>query len=297
MADGRGALWQTLREPAEQGIRALGAATAAWRKPPDFLLIGGRRCGTTTLFYGLTQHPAVVPQVLSAGWLPLREHRKGTRWLDQPRRGGPWYRAHFASDVTRRRYQLRHGAAVTGEATPWYLSAPGTAERAANECPDAKILAVLREPARRSWSQFVEQQKRGHEPLTDFAEALAAEDDRCIAGVTSPDGVRRSAAFALEHLTYRFQSEYDLRLGPWLEHIPRERVLVIRSEDLYADVAGTLAKVASFLELPPFTFVAEHRNQAATGETEPASVEALREHFRPHVRNLERMLDQPFGWD
>jgi hypothetical protein len=297
MADARGQVWQAVRGPAEGTIRAYGAATAGWRRSPDFLVIGGRRCGTTTLFYGLTQHPAVMPQVLSAGWLPLREHRKGTRWLDQPRRGGRWYRAHFPSDFTRRRYQAVHGAAITGEATPWYLSAPGTAERAARECPEARIIAVLREPARRSWSQFVEQQKRGHEPLSDFAAALAAEDDRVLAGVTSPGPVRRSPHFALEHLTYRYQSEYDLRLQPWLERFPRDRILVLQSEHLYADVAGTLRRVADFLDLPAFDFVTEHRNAAATGQDEPAAVAELRAQLRPNVRNLESLLDQPFDWE
>lgn len=292
----RGPLWQRLRGPAEGGLRVVGAATAYWRPPPDFLLIGGRRCGTTTLFYALMQHPAVVPQVLSARWLPLREHRKGTRWLDAPRPGGVWYRAHFATTFTRDRYRRRFGAAVTGEATPWYLAAPGAAARAAREAPEAKLIVVLREPARRAWSQFVEQRQRGNEPLPDFAAALAAEDRRRRDGVVTTDGALRSPAFADEHLGYRRQGEYDDCLEAWLTHFPRRQLLVLRSEDLYADTPATCAEAAAFLGLPPFDFVAEHRNRAAVDEPDPAVAAALREHYRPHVDRLEALVGRPFDW-
>lgn len=294
--DERGAVWRRMREPAESLLRGWGAATARWRPPPDFLVIGGRRCGTTTLYYGLLQHPAVLPQVLSARWLPLREHRKGTRWLDAPRPGGRWYRAHFATTFTRRRCARRHGVAVTGEATPWYLCAPGAAERAATEAPDARLVAVLRDPVRRAWSQFVEQRNRGHEPLDDFAAALAAEDERCRVGVVTPDGRRRSPAFAAEHLTYRRQSEYDVCLHAWLDRFSRDRLLVLRSEDLYADVPTALGQVAAHLGLPPFEFRAEHRNRAATGHPDPAVVAELRRHFAPHVARLEALLGRSMGW-
>ncbi len=292
----RGRLWTSLREPAEGALRTWGAATAALRPPPDFLVIGGKRCGTTTLYYGLLQHPAVLPQVLSAGWLPLSEHRKGTRWLDAPRRGGPWYRAHFATTITRSRTARRHGAAVTGEATPWYLFAPGAAERAAQEAPEARIVAVVREPVMRTWSQFMEQRKRGNEPLDDFAAALAAEDDRRATGVVTADGRRRSAAFATEHLTYRWQSEYASGLAPWMARFPADRMLVVRSEDLYADVPATLARVGDFLGLPSFPFQAEHRNPASRGRPDPLVTEQLRAHFEPHNARLAELLGTEPWW-
>lgn len=305
----RGRLWRSARVPAEGALRAWGAATASLRPPPDFLMIGGKRCGTTTLYYGLLQHPAILPQVLSAGWLPLSEHRKGTRWLDAPRRGGPWYRAHFATTLTRARTARRHGAAVTGEATPWYLFAPGAAERAAIEAPRARIVAVLREPVLRTWSQFMEQRARGHEPLADFAAALAAEDERTRVGVVLADGSRRSAAFATEHLTYRGQSEYDRGLAPWLEHFPRAQVLVVRSEDLYADVPATLHHVADFVGVGDvggvggvggfggFAFQAEHRNRAARGLPDVALAADLRAHFRPHNERLAALLGTTPWWE
>ncbi len=295
-ANARGRLWRGVRGPAEAALRAAGAGTARWRPPPEFLVIGGRRCGTTTLFYGLAQHPSFVPQVVSSRWIPLREQRKGTRWLDAPRRGGAWYRGHFATSATRDRVRRRTGAAITGEATPWYLFAPGTAARAANEVPGAKLVAVLRDPVRRAWSQFEEQRQRGHEPLDDFAQALRLEDDRVRAGYVDPTGRTRSPAFALEHLTYRRQSEYDTAIEAWLARFPRGQLLVVRSEDLYADVPGTLATVADFVGLAPFGFTTEHRNRASSSDPPTEVVARLRTHFDPQVARLEARLDQRLAW-
>ena len=39
--------------------RNLNGVTASLRKLPDFLVIGGKRCGTTTLFEFLRQHPRI----------------------------------------------------------------------------------------------------------------------------------------------------------------------------------------------------------------------------------------------
>lgn len=299
-SEGRGRLWRTARVPAEASILAMGAATARWRQPPDFLIIGGRRCGSTSLYYGLMQHPAVLPLVLSAGWLPLKEHRKGTRWLDRPRRGGAWYRGHFPTDLARQRTSRRAGAAITGEATPWYLAAPGAAERAHAEAPDARLIVVLRDPVERTYSQFLEQRKRGHEPLEDFAAALALEEYRRRHGVELADGTHRSAAFANEHLTYRRQSEYADRLAPWLRRYRRDQLLAVRAEDLFADSVAVLQQVSTFLGLPPYEFEAEHRNSAksaAVPKAPPVEVaEALRRHFAPHQQRLEALLGQSFSW-
>ncbi len=297
----RGRLWSSARPAAEALLRTWGAATAAARTPPEFLIVGGRRCGTTTLYYGLSQHPGVVPQVLSARWLPLREHRKGNRWLDSERPGGRWYRAHYPTVWTRRRVARHVGAAVTGEATPWYLCAPGAAERAAREAPDARIIVVLREPVARAFSQFQEQRRRGHEPLSNFEDALTAEDERVAHGFIGPAGQEFSPAFALEHVTYRFQSEYDTALTDWLTRFPREQVLVLQSEQLYADVSGALAEVASFLGLPPFSFRTEHRNRAEGPKAtepgvSPGTANHLAAHFAPHNEELERLTGQTFTW-
>jgi hypothetical protein len=278
-------------------IRAAGTVTAGGRDLPDFLVIGGKRCGSTSLYYGLLQHPSVVPQFPGKGLVPVRDNRKGVHYFDHEYgRSERWYRSHFPHDRQRRRTIAQTGAAVSGEATPWYLFAPGAAERAAAVAPDAKLIAILRDPVDRAHSHFLEQRRRGHEPLDDFAAALDAEEERCVSGVTDARGTVRSAAFAHEHLTYTLQGEYDDGLEPWLERWPRDRVLVLRSEDFFTDAPAVLAAATEFLGLPAHPFASEQRNASSGARPDDAARSRLAVHYAPRVERLEAMLGRSMGW-
>lgn len=289
----RSAVERLVRAGGEHAFRGFGMATAPVRPAPEFIGIGGKRCGSTSFHFGLLQHPSVLPLFPSADRLPMKEHRKWVRALATPEPSAVWYRSHFPSGFARRSHGNVFGPAVTGETTPWYLFAEGAAERAAKLAPDAMILAVLREPAVRAWSHFKEQRRRGHEPLTDFAEALDAEHDRRMRGLVGAD--TRSADFATEHLTYRLQGEYAKGLRPWIERF--ERVLVLRSEDFYADAPAALNEAAVFLGVGPHAFTAEQRNATAPTSDPPVEVMAeLRRHYAPLNEELEALLGRPFGW-
>lgn len=278
-------------------IRAAGMATAGGRGLPDFLVIGGKRCGSTSLYYGLLQHPSVVPQFPGKGIVPVRDNRKGVHYFDHDHeRSERWYRSHFPHDRRRRQAIAHTGAAVSGEATPWYLFAPGAAERAAAVVPDARLIVILRDPVDRAHSHFLEQQRRGHEPLDDFSAALDAEEERCTAGLTDRGGVVRSAAFAHEHLTYTLQGDYDDGLEPWLERWPRDRVLVLRSEDFFTDAPAVLATATTFLDLPEHPFASEQRNASSGARPDDSARRRLAAHYAPRVRRLEEMLGRSMHW-
>ena len=238
----------------------------------------------------------MVPQFPQKGRLPVKENRKGVHYFDHAAdRSERWYRSHFP----RQRVRSATGEAhtVTGEATPWYLFAPGAAERAAGVLPEAKLLAVLRNPVDRAHSHFLEQRRRGHEPLATFGDALEAEPQRCREGLVDAHGRRRSAAFAREHLTYTLQGEYDRGISTWLEHFDRDSLLVLRSEDVFANAPAELARVASFLGLADFVFRAERRNATSGADPDADSARRLARHYAPGVARLEAMLNQPMGWD
>jgi hypothetical protein len=232
----------------------------------------------------------------SARWLPMREHRKGARWLDRADPDDRGYRAHFVTRWTRGRVARRCGAAATGEATPWYLFAPGAAAAAGRLAPDARLIVVLREPVQRAFSHFREQRRRGHEPFSDFGAALAAEAERVVTGLRLADGSVRSPAFAREHLTYRGQGEYDRALSAWRSHFDDDRFVIVTSEELYADSASVLGEVADRLGLPPHPFRAEHRNPTSGPEIDAGTAAELRAHYRPGVVRLEELLGRSTGW-
>ena len=99
--------------------------------------MGGQRCGSTSLHNYLAEHPQVGrPRIKEIQYLSI-EHARGERW----------YRGHFPT----RAYAARSGHAVerpllVGEASPYYLFHPLAPGRAAALLPDARIIAVLRDP-------------------------------------------------------------------------------------------------------------------------------------------------------
>ena len=194
------------------------------------------------------------------------------------------------------RVAARVGAAVTGEATPWYLFAPGAAAAARRLAPDARLVVVLRDPVARAFSHYLEQRRRGHEPLKDFAAALDVEHERTESGVRLGDGSTRDRYFAREHLTYRAQGEYDVALDSWKRHFDDDQMVVVTSEDFYADTAGILGEVATRLGLPPHPFEAEHRNPTSGPALDPGLASELRTHYRPGIARVEAFIGRPTGW-
>jgi hypothetical protein len=97
--------------------------------------------------------------------------------------------------------------------------------------------------------------------------------------------------------TYLIRGLYAEQLGHVLDAFPRQRLLVLPSEELFARPAETVARVVAFLGLPPASVNVSRR--FAAGRYEPAS-EAIRgrlaEFFRPHNERLYDLLGQDLGW-
>ncbi|MFW6774493.1 sulfotransferase family protein [Nocardioides sp. CPCC 205120] len=281
-------------QPAKQAVgtavRLGGTATAAWRPGPDVLVVGAKRSGTTFLWSALLSHPQVLPL------LPAAQHVKSPHWFTRHAdRSEAWYRGHFPTTATRRRHALRHGAALAVEADPAYLFDPRVATRAHQVLPDACIVVLLRDPVERAYSHYRERVKAGVESL-GFAEALAAEPGR-LAGererlAADPTYHPR----ALDWYSYRARGEYADQVAAWLEAYGPDRVLVLRSEDMYADPAAALGRVQDHVGLdrrPP----ASTRRNRAPGDALPAGpAEELRAHYEPHTKELARLLGTEVWW-
>src|SRR5687767_7266324 len=111
------------RERLQGALRAYGASTRRFRPPPDFLIIGAKRGGTTSLYRYLAQHPQVVARSLT------QSHFKGAHFFDTGyAKGLPWYESHFPTRGYRRMLERRHGGPiVAGEGSPYYLFHPHAA--------------------------------------------------------------------------------------------------------------------------------------------------------------------------
>jgi len=291
---GRGAneslLWK-LRRPvvpaAKRAIRRYGAATSGRRVLPDYLLIGAKRGGSTSLARSLTESPGVQ------GLFPQREALKGTYYFDVHHgQGEAWYRSHFPT-------RSALGSNIVGDASPYYLSHPHAAERARQLVPDARIICVLRDPVDRAFSHYRERVKQGVETLPTFEEAIDAEPAR-IAGEFERM-LKDPAYVSWNHLNFAYmdQSTYAASVERWLEHWPRDQVLVMRSEDMYADPQAALSETRQFLGLGgvydphPADL---HQNKLPAATVAPATRERLWQQFSTDVERLAALLDEPVWW-
>ncbi len=272
-----GRVRRKLRRSARQ---AGGLATSAGRALPDYLIIGTQRGGTTSLSRHLTSHPMVV-----------RPSLKEIHYFDRnPAKSVDWYRAHFPHTK-----DLDAGK-LTGEATP-LLFHPHAAAAAAAIVPDARLIVLLRNPIERTHSGWRLQVEAGHEPL-DFETAIRTEDERVAEGRrrTLADPTHVDDTY-LRHC-YLERGRYAEHLERWLRVFPRDQMLVLRSEDFFADPQPIFAHTLEFLGLPPGG-PDEFRkaNASSRSALEPATRGWLADYFRPHNERLYELLGRDMAWD
>lgn len=279
-------------------LRAYGAGTAILRPFPDFILIGGKRCGTTSFYFQALRHPGILPMFPSARFLPKPRDSKGPHYFDSHSQHGlAWYRGHFPSRFKRRLVEWRTGGPVSaGEASPYYLYHPLAPQRVAGVLPGVKLIVLLRSPLERTYSHYREQRRNKTETL-GFEDALEAEAVRTAGEEERLLADPRYSSFAHEQQSYVRQSEYVRGLRRWLEHFPRESLLILPSELYYTDPAAAFGRVFNFLCLPAADIgVAPVLNAAPQSPMNASTRRRLEEHFAPFNAELEALTGQQFPW-
>jgi hypothetical protein len=278
---------------AKAALRRWGMATADLRPPPDFLIVGTKRGGTTSLHDYLLRHPAVLPL-----W-PRPERVKGTYFLAEgwSSQGRRWYLSHFPTRLTRALASRRVGERVAaGESTPYDLFHPLAPARARELAPDARIVVLLRDPVERAFSHYKERRRHDHD-LLPFGEAVAAESARTAGEEERILADPAYVSFAHRHWTYVAQSRYSAGLRRWLEVYPAEQVLVLRSEDLFAKPHDVYAEVLAHLGLSDRPLEgAEQLNAEPSRDMDDDVRRLLEGELRDDVVALEALLGRNMGW-
>jgi hypothetical protein len=205
---------------------------------PNFLVIGAAKGGTTALHRYLKQHPQIfmsTPKELR--FFPFENRRPDFR--------GPGDEADTATMVTdiedyRAHFAAGAGYPARGESSPLYLYFPQTAGRIRHHIPDAKLIAILRHPADRAYSQFLMKRRDGRERL-GFGEALAAEGRRIADGWS-------------HHWHYRQRGFYAAQLKPYFDLFDERQIRVYLYEDYVNDPDGFMRDIFRFLNVDD-TFV------------------------------------------
>lgn len=244
---------------------------------PDFLCVGAQKAGTTTLHELLQAHPGVFLP-------PLKEVHYFSLHFDRPL---SWYESVFASARPRQ---------VAGEITPYYLFHPAAPARIAATVPGAKLIVLLRDPVDRAISGYFHSRRHGMEPL-GIAEAFDAEQERtrdAERGLAEPG--RRNSSHQWHG--YVARSRYELQLPRYLERFPRSQILLLRSEDLFAEPGVAWHGLLDFLGLPPLELPSP-MPRANAGSGEAAAVDAglrarLRAALEPTYAAMAR--DHGISW-
>lgn len=269
------------------GYVMLGSYTAQDRLAPDCLLIGGQRCGTTSLFRALMQHRRVVRP----------SFHKGVNYFDiNYHRGPAWYAGHFPLRRTASRRVPPGAKPVVFEASGYYMFHPLALERAVRDLPNVKLVAMLRDPVERAFSAWKHESARGYE-TEPFIVALRREDER-LAGERERLAAEPSYySYAHRHYAYRSRGEYFDLLRPVTELIPRSQLHIMYSEDFFSDPDREFAALADFLELPMQHGMEFERFNARPSRSMPQEARAyLSNHFSPRRSQLEEFVGRPAPW-
>lgn len=241
---------------------------------PDFLGLGAQKAGTTTLHRLLRNHPGVfVPAGKEVHYFSLHSRR--------PLR---WYASRFAAAGPGRR---------SGDITPYYLFHPEAPTRIAAAVPHARLVVLVRDPVERALSGYFHAVRHDMEPLAieaafDAEEERLRDADRVLA---SPGGRHSSHWWH----AYVARSRYEAQLARYLDLFPRDRMLIARSEDLFADPHPTWTRIQEFLGLqvvpPPATLP-----RANAGAGEAATVPpGLRARLRTRLESTYVAMRRDFG--
>ncbi|CAN5495037.1 sulfotransferase [soil metagenome] len=202
---------------------------------PDFFLIGAPKGGTTALHAALLGHPQLHLSAVKEPKFFLCDEQPP----DPSRQRGPGD-AHSAREWIWRRsdygrlFEDAPADSLCGESTPFYLYDPAARRRLAAAVPDARLIAVLRDPVDRAYSNWTHLYSDGLETEPDFVTALDLEPSRIAAGY---------APF----WHYAGLGRYGEQLRDLYTLFPREHVLVLRYRQLAEEPDRTLALVSQFL--------------------------------------------------
>lgn len=183
---------------------------------PNAVVIGAMKCGTSSLHYYLDLHPEIgmsSPKELDF-FVDDYVREDGVALSGNWRRGVAWYAAHF-----------RPGDRVRGESSPNYTapSVAGVAERMAQVIPDARLVFLARHPIDRIRSHYLHVRLKGSESRP-LEEVLAEPGNYLVE-----------------------QTRYARVLEPFLARYPRDRLLLLRTEDLKAHRRETIRTTFHFL--------------------------------------------------
>jgi len=242
-------------------------ATAALRPLPNSIIIGGMKCGTTTLNAWLRSHPEVAFSAI-----------KEIHFFDQNYEKGPdWYRSFFPI------WERLLGAKCVLEATPAYLfRASVVAERMHRLVPEARLIVMLRDPVKRAISHYGHRVRNGEEDRS-IEEALLSDYGKAVGTDNS----------------YKTRGLYADQIQMFRKFYADHQIMVIKSEDFFANPGPIYAAVLNFFGVcqRPLPEGSSPRNVGQRHAEIPVEVtEHLYQYYQAPNQRLVELLPSFSAW-
>jgi hypothetical protein len=210
---------------------------------PEFFVVGHPKCGTTALYEVLRMHPQIYMPVLKEPHFLAKELRYRPEWgdnFDLPRTMED-YLSLFAPAEPEQR---------AGESSACYLWTRTAAAGIAELQPEARIIAIIREPASFVRSLHLQFVQTHMERETALGEALALEEAR-REGLDAPRSPSNwpEVLAAAGGLVYSSYVDYVAQLRRFHDHFAPENVLVLIYDDFRSDNEATVKRVLRFLDV------------------------------------------------
>lgn len=200
----------------------------------DFFVVGAARCGTTSLYNYLIQHPEIyLPKIKELNYFS-EVASKDLSLYDKPKKGQFYHTKIIKSlSVYKQLFSDALESQVKGDISPSYMWDINTAERIYEHNPDAKIIISLRNPVARAFSHYVMNFGIGQENHTTFNQALKAPKENIWGGGN----------------LYLELSEYYKAVKPYYDRFKPENIKLLIFEDWVKEKENTLTEIYSFLNI------------------------------------------------
>ena len=259
--------------------------TASMRVLPDFIIIGSMKCGTTSLYYDICEHPCVSPAAYDEiGFFDSNFHL-----------GLNWYRSMFPTKRRIEDIRRKEGVAITGEDTPFYFWNPVAAKRIQKLLPNIKLITILRNPIDRAYSEY--QDLVSSESNSPSFETFIENEINTRRKDSSLITEENFEIFNQKN-SYLLKGVYVDQLKIWAGLFPKEQIFTLSTENLNSEPITALESVFQYLNLPDYKIKNTRRQkQKKYVPMNSQTRKILIEFFKPHNERLFKFIGKKFDWD
>jgi hypothetical protein len=236
---------------------------------PEFFILGAGKCGTTSLYDALSQHPQI--------FMPVTKEPSFYCDIFQVVKNPIEYVSLFAE---------ARADQLAGEASHVYLTCPASAPAIRAFHPDAKFILIFRDPVDRAYSLYNHMTRHGYERIGSFEEALEVEPRRA----TDSHFRMHNPQYFYNFLYYE-SGLYGAQIERYFQYFDREQFFFTTMDRLKRDPVGLLGEVFAFLGVDrSFVPRIERQNIGAAARSI-----GLQFYFRNRLAPVLRWLESEWG--